>query len=469
MAMLALASCRKGGDHSSSELKEAGYELTAPDWMRACAAGDPQVVRHFLDAGFAIETKDAAGDTGAHAAATAGRIEVLEFLLNRKLPVDVAGANQRTPLMAAVLADQPDTVRWLLRQGADANARDGNGFSPLMLAVREGRAAVVEELAGASRDQLDDALLLAALVGQSSVIDPLTSHGASVFARMNDGRTPLMLAAQNGHLEAAEMLLELGSSRYSTSDDGRTAADFASDGGFPDVQMIIESTTRDVALSLDGTGDLIQNMTAYVDLVAGTATPESGEQGTATPAVTDEPVVLLEGAGISTPVAGSGDAATAPPLVMRHYQQRELPIRVAKVEGASARLEITRGEPREIEVTAGQVIPETTLEVVKVYKLIGHGKLNDGNPIEIAVVDVRDTRTGGTRTWFAGQPAGAHEPAALVEDAATGRRYLALQGQRFTESDGSRFIVTDVRPNQLVITDETTGTPHTLPLRGPRG
>jgi hypothetical protein len=106
---------------------------------------------------------------------------------------------------------------------------------------------------------------------------------------------------------------------------------------------------------------------------------------------------------------------------------------------------------------------------VKVYKLIGHGKLNDGNPIEIAVVDVRDTRTGGTRTWLAGQPAGAHEPAALVEDAATGRRYLALQGQRFTASDGSRFIVTDVRPNQLVITDETTGTPHTLPLRGPRG
>jgi hypothetical protein len=277
-----------------------------------------------------------------------------------------------------------------------------------------------------------------------------------------------MLAAQNGHLESTEMLLELGSSRYSTSDDGRTAADFASDGGFPDVQMIIESTTRDVALSLDGTDDLIENMTAYVDLVAGTGVPEAGD-GTDEPAITDEPVVLLDGAAVSTPVAVAGGTASPPPLVMRHYQQRELPIRVAEVEGSRARLEIGRGETREVEVSDGQLIPDTTIEVVRVYKRVEQGKLNDGNPVEIAVIDVRDTRTGTTRTWHAGQPAGAHEPAALVEDAATGRRYLAVQGQRFTASDGTTFIVSDVRPNQLVITEETTGTPHTLPLRGPRG
>lgn len=494
VAMLGLASCRKGEAPAGEELGEAGYELTAGDWMRACTDGDDQVARRFLDAGFAVDTRNEAGDTGAHAAAGAGRDEILKFLLDRGLPVDAEGANQRTPLMTAVLADQTATVRWLLLQGADANARDGNGFSPLMLAVREGRVGAVEELAGHSRDQLDDALLLAALVGQAGAIDPLTSHGASVFARMNDGRTPLMLAAENGHLDAVEMLIELGSSRFSTSNDGRTPADFASDGGFPEVQMIIENTSRDVAMRLEGEEDLIRNMTAYVDLVAGTATDTPGESAEAgEPALTDEPVVLLDGATISAPVArgggstgspeagGSGEptgtgatgeaapAAPAPPLVMRHYQQRELPIRVRKVTGDQALLEIGGQEIREVSVKRGETIPDTTIELVRIYKRVEQGKLNDGKPIEISVIDVRDTRTGNQRTWLSGEPAGSHEPAALVEDAVSGRRYVAIQGQRFTASDGSRFMVSDVRPSQLVLTEESTGTSHTLPLRGPRG
>lgn len=486
-----LASCRKAEDPAEEELVEAGYNLTAEDWMRACAEGDVLVVRRFLDAEFDIATRNDEGDTGAHAAAATGREDVLNLLLARGMDVDVRGASERTPLMAAVLADQPDTARWLIRQGADAKLRDGEGYSPLMLAVREGRSSAVDELAGHSRDELDDALLLAALIGQAGVIDSLTSYGASVFARFDEGRTALMLAAENGHLEAAEMLVELGASRFSTSDDGRTAMDYASDAGHPDVQMIIERSSREVVMRLDAEEDLIQNMTAYVDLVAGGATTR--EDGGA-PRVTHEPTVLLADAVVSAaavpaatagrspssegrppsplekPTASPDDAAPEEPgLVMRHYQQRELPMRIMEVEDDAAIFEISGEEIREVRVERGSVIPQTTVEVVRVGTRIERGKVNEGEPFEVAYVEVRDRRGGSNRTWLSGEPASTHDPAALVEDALSGRRYLAMPGQRFTSEDGRAFVVSDVRPNQIVITEEATGTAHTLLLRGPKG
>jgi hypothetical protein len=145
--------------------------------------------------------------------------------LDRKLPVDVSGAGGRTPLMSAVLSGSPAMVRYLLSQKADPLKKDAEGFNPLMLAVRAGRAEMVAELAPYDREKLDDALLVAALEGKAAVIDELTNYGASVYARMDDGRTPLMLAAENGHVEAVEMLIEIGANRFSMDDEGRIAAD----------------------------------------------------------------------------------------------------------------------------------------------------------------------------------------------------------------------------------------------------
>ena len=111
-------------------------------------------------------------------------------------------------------------VRWLLRQGADPRLKDKEGFTPLMLAVREGKSGSVGELASYNREDLDPALLLAALVGRADVIDALTNFGASVYARMEDGRTPLMIAAENGHVDAVKLLLDIGASRFTTDPEG---------------------------------------------------------------------------------------------------------------------------------------------------------------------------------------------------------------------------------------------------------
>jgi hypothetical protein len=97
------------------------------------------------------------------------------------------------------------------------------------------------------------------------------------------------------------------------------------------------------------------------------------------------------------------------------------------------------------------------------------GKENGGEPMEVSVVEIKDINTGMSRDLVAELPAFAHDPVALVEDAASGRYYVARTGQRFKTADGVDFLVGDVRPNQVIIENMTTQVTTTIPLRGPRG
>jgi ankyrin repeat protein len=155
MAFTVLPSCRKPKDAVKSDLVEAGYQLTAPDLLRAAAHNDVPALKKFVSGGFAMDSTDPAGDSALHAAAAAGARDSADFLLTRGLSLDRPGASNRTPLMAAVVADQTEMVRWLLRQGADPRLKDADGFSALMLGVREGRAPSVGELAPYHRESLD--------------------------------------------------------------------------------------------------------------------------------------------------------------------------------------------------------------------------------------------------------------------------------------------------------------------------
>ena len=154
---------------------------------------------------------------------------------------------------------------------------------------------------------------------------------------------------------------------------------------------------------------------------------------------------------------------------MRHYREKEVPVSVRTVHGDLATLCISGTTPREVKVRAGDPIPGSKLVVVRVQRRMEDSKVNLGHPTEISVVAVRDSSTGSTREWISGLPSKAHDPAALVEDSATGQRYLASPGQRFKGADGTEYFISDVRPNQMVIQDVASGAVQTIPLRGPRG
>jgi len=487
--LLVSPACKKQRETVKSDLGEAGYKLTAEDWFRASSGNDVTALKKFASAGFAVDTRNAEGDSALHAAAVGGAQGSADYLLHRGLPIDLLGASERTPLMVAVLADQREMVRWLLRQGADPRLKDKDGFKPLMLAVREGKPGAVAELAAYDRGDLDPALLLAALVGRTDMIDALTNFGASVYARMDDGRTPLMIAAENGHAESVKLLLDIGASRFTTDPDGRTAAEIATAAGHPDIAAMI---TRDLLpgdLALETPAEIGKSMDASVD-----AAVARNPSDPAAPGVTGgtrsrpghEAATSIAGEILSQPVSseadrgskasrdGSGEVAgnepfAMPPLVMRQYREKEVPIRVETVQGDTATVRIAGKTSREVKLRAGDPIPGSRLMVMRVQRRMEDSKVNLGRPAEISVVDVRDEATGATREWISGVPSNAHDPVALVEDAASGKRYVAAPGQRFKGADGAEYLISAVRPNQVVIQHVASGGVQTIPLRGPRG
>lgn len=493
VSLAGFSACRKPADAVKSDLGEAGYKLTAADWFRASSSNDASAMKKFIAGGFAPDTRDASGDSALHAAAAAGAKDTADFLLDRGLSVDLAGASGRTPLMAAVNGDQSTMVRWLLRQGADPRIKDSEGFVALMLAVREGKAGSVEELAPYHREGLDSALLLAALLGRTEVIDTLTNYGASVYARMEDGRTPLMIAAENGHSAAVELLLDIGASRLATDADGRTAAELATTAGHAEIAQLIQREPMAEELSIESPAELAQTMDAYVESAATSnntqaspvdaASEEPGPQETPrkrspAPAKPIQGEILSVAAIPHTastdpasppPTAANEELFPMPPLVMRHYRERDIPLQVKSVEGETATFSFPGSKRADVKITSGKTIPGTNLVVVRAQRRMEDSKVNLGQPSEISAVEVRDADSGTTREWISGVPSKAHDPVALVEDAATGQRYTATPGQRFTSADGVEYIISDVRPNQLIIQDAASGAARTIPLRGPRG
>ncbi|MCP5531718.1 MAG: ankyrin repeat domain-containing protein [Akkermansiaceae bacterium] len=481
--------CRKPVEAKRSELEEAGFSWTTEDWFRAARADNLQVLNQFLASGFTADSRDDTGDTALHAAAEAGAESVADQLLDSGLPPDLPGADERTPLHAAVAGDQPKMIGWLIRQGADPSLKNKDGFSPLLLAVRDDRPACVEELAIHQRDQLDDALLLAAITGRPRCIDVITNYGGSVYARMDDGRTPLMLAAENGQLDSVKLLLELGASRFSTSDSELTAVEYARNAGHEDIATLIEEGPAGGLVGLESEEEIGLEMSHFVDARAAGETPaavdapaENGTGASSGTTASAPPPVSLAGAvvsaaapapttpsGSSASVGTSHDTPAMPPLVMRHYRESELPLRILPAEDDGARVTVFGADTPATEIASGNRVPGSTLEVLRVSRRMEDSKLSAGEQIEVSVVEVKDTESGETRTLTSSLPASAHDPLALVEDAATGRRYVAAAGQRFRSEGGDEYLVADVRPTQIVIENVTTGEVTTLPLRGPRG
>jgi ankyrin repeat protein len=512
---MGLSNCGKKSDTAAKEVMEAGYAMTAEGWFSAVRGNDVAVLRRMVDGGFDEKTKDAEGHGALHVAAAFGAQEAGGFLLNRRSSIDEKGVGGTTPLMAAVMAGESKMVRWLLQQGADPKPKDESGFTALMLAVNGGAKTSVEELAPYHRDDLDAALLLASLVGKADVIDSLTNYGASVYARMEDGRTPLMLAAQNGHKDAAEMLIDIGASRFATSERGATAHSLAIAAGHTALAELIEKGFSGDVLALESDEEVAGAMDKQLkeerntqdkpaDDHSLTADGSSGGkmpwnkplpgQGnadalpdaprdfntTVDPILADQPAEnakitanTIEGARIGKRSGAQGalkdETEDDLPLVMRHFRQRELPVEVKQVSGGVASLRIAGSPAKDMKVEAGDAIPGSSLFVIRVFSRTEQGKLNDGAPIRVGIVEVEDARNGRKMEWTEGRPAVGHDPVALVEDTATGRRYLAKPGQKFTSKDGRGFIVNDVRPGQIVIEETASGEVRTLRLRGPKG
>jgi len=147
-----------------------------------------------------------------------------------------------TPLIAAAYKDSDRIVEELLGHGADPRTRDSTGKSAMVYAAALGADDIVRLLLAAGVDPKErygnelTALMWAAGpdVGVSAaasdrVIDLLLAHGAALDAADNRGRTALMIAAALGNSAIVEHLLQRGADRALKDKDGKTALDLAID------------------------------------------------------------------------------------------------------------------------------------------------------------------------------------------------------------------------------------------------
>jgi uncharacterized protein len=152
----------------------------------AALNGDVESARQLLDAGADVNETAAAGTTALVMSAHRGSVPLVTLLLERGADPDTAGGGY-SALHSAVLRGDADMVDQLLAHGASVEVRLTKGTF-LKRGSRE--FAFDKSLIGATP------FLLAARLGDLSLVRRLVQAGADRSQRLEDGRTPLIVAVQ---------------------------------------------------------------------------------------------------------------------------------------------------------------------------------------------------------------------------------------------------------------------------------
>ncbi len=480
-----LNSCGDKKEKAAQQLETSGYQTTPADFLRAAENGDIKALQLFIEQDMDIGVKDDNGWTALHLASRSSRQESISFLLESGMAVDIPGLDGVTPLMLAAREGNTTMVRYLLKQGAKAELKDEKNRSALILAVEGGHKSCVEELAPYSRAQLDTALLYAASKGKHQVINTLTSFGASVYVRHEEGMTPLMLAAHHGHTDTVNSLLDSGANRYAINEQGWTAAQVAAAAGQDTLVAILDQIPIDEEMAItepedaEGVDWEVPANLAIASITASNpdSTPQKDHQVEMKEAKILEKALPPQGrkhlpfvAGKTLTTTGATAATVVKELAMIDYQEKPLPLMVEKTtppsseNGGTAELRMLYGEQQKVAVREGEIIPNTQFKIINIRRILNHSKVTDGQPTDVSIVEIEDTRTGKRREMTARIPATASEPWAVMRTKSNGEYYAVRAGQSFSTAAGEHFTITDVRPSQLVITHNGTGEVSTIPL-----
>jgi ankyrin repeat protein len=140
---------------------------------------------------------------------------MLRMLLEAGADPNRSGPRGQTPLALAIIHRQDETIDLLLDTGASPDGGSQSSTRPLLFALE---VEVAERLleAGASVDARDTnggtALMNAAVLGDSKLVDVLLEHGADVNATDLAGRPALLYATVSHYDEIRNRLLAAGAS-----------------------------------------------------------------------------------------------------------------------------------------------------------------------------------------------------------------------------------------------------------------
>jgi ankyrin repeat protein len=244
--LMLLSAAEMGCVELARRLMAAGASLESRDRLgnmalaRAARSGNLALVELFLAQGAAIDARNLVGATALYFAAENERPATVRLLLSKGADANLAGRSGVTPLAAAAFKGNERIVEYLLAGAANPDVVDATGKSAITYAAARGFVAIVKRLLEAGVDAKRSygngltALMWAAGneegVGARAVVevvDLLLDHQAPIDAADVRGRTALMIAAELGHTEVVERLVRRGADRTLRDRNGKRAVDLA--------------------------------------------------------------------------------------------------------------------------------------------------------------------------------------------------------------------------------------------------
>jgi hypothetical protein len=183
------------------------------DWELVTAADYEAipVIEKLLDDGADIDMT--LQRTALHAAAEHGNLEIVELLIDRGADVNLRDIHGRVPMFVASVNHRPEIAMRLAEAGTDPSLLTTGGSTLLMAAVRAedlelARWALdhdVDVNAARPKERHATALMMAARLGNSEMVELLLARGADPNATNHEDETALNLAKGK---EVRELLRE---------------------------------------------------------------------------------------------------------------------------------------------------------------------------------------------------------------------------------------------------------------------
>ncbi|MCW6506635.1 ankyrin repeat domain-containing protein [Lichenifustis flavocetrariae] len=240
------SAAENGCDTLTARLLDAGASTAARDrtggtaLTHAARAGHDKVVELLLGHGADIDERTVEGATPLYAAAEKDRLKAARALVAHGANVSLPGRAGVPPLSAAAYNGDLAMVNLLLDHGADPATPDASGKVAVLYAAARGFVPVVTRLlatgVGVNAVYANKLTLLMWAAGYANdvpvddgvkLVSLLLDKGATIDAKDDRGRTPLMIAAELGHDEVVDLLLQRGAARDAHDGAGKTAADLA--------------------------------------------------------------------------------------------------------------------------------------------------------------------------------------------------------------------------------------------------
>lgn len=476
-----LSSCGDTQQTAKTTLEAKDYEFSVGDYLRAAGDGKLDVVTKFTDAGMSVDAEDEHGNSALLTAADRGHGHVVDYLISQGADVNFVGARWDTPLISAARGGDLESVQRLVDAGAKIEAKNEENWSALTAAAFSGSTKVVEFLAPKSKDFLDDALQLAALQGETQVIDLLVREGASVYARSGENKTPLMYASANGHMDAVKLLLRSGANRFALDNEELTASGIADSAGHKDLALLLnEPELLDLEIEADPvqTGAIAQvseplHNTAGISgisSISDISVPTIERGSSAAESRIREAVdvslqsVRLAGANVETAKVAFVPDTPGSAVRMHDYRESNLPVVLDSIDQDHAQIRlIENGISAPVDVAPGELIGDTSLRVVRLEQKFTHSKQGQGALVDVSRMLVEDESTGQKHLVIKDLPAKSSETFAVMSFEGSDALYDVRPNDEFTIGDEStRYRVIDVRPTQVVMENLDSGDTFTV-------